>query len=83
IVYLMATLPLYAKPKFINIIKIRAKDVYMFQAPTSRPNIIYSIVEYKEDKFGRGDIIAVCKLVKEKLEEYPAPAKIIIYSSSI
>jgi hypothetical protein len=29
-VYLMAMLPLYAKPEFINIIRIKADDVYMF-----------------------------------------------------
>jgi hypothetical protein len=41
------------------------------------------MVKYKEDKFGRGDIIAVYRLVEQKLEEYAALAKIIIYSSSI
>ena len=55
----------------------------MFRAATSRPNITYSVVEYQEDKCRRGDIIAVYKLVKEKLEEYLVLAKIIIYSSSI
>ncbi|KAK6591426.1 hypothetical protein H4I95_12206 [Botrytis cinerea] len=51
--------------------------------PTSRPNIAYSVVEYEEDEFGRGDIAAVCRLVEQKLEEYAAPAKIIVYSCSI
>jgi hypothetical protein len=55
----------------------------MFQAPTSRANIAYSIIEYTEDKFERGDIIAVYKLVEQKLKEYAALAKIIIYNSSI
>ena len=55
----------------------------MFRAPTSCPNIVYSVVKYEEDEFRRGDIIAVYRLVEEKLEEYPALAKIIIYSSSI
>ncbi len=44
---------------------------------------MYSIVEYKENKLEREDIIAVSKLVEEKLEEYTTLAKIIIYSSSI
>jgi superfamily II DNA helicase RecQ len=82
-VYLTVTLPLYAKLEFMNIIRIKADDIHMFRSPTSCPNIIYSVVEYEEDKFGRGDIIAVCRLVEQKLEEYAAPAKIIIYSSSI
>ena len=82
-VYLTATLLLHAEAEFINIIRTKADDVYMFRSPTSRPNITYSVVEYEEDKFRRGDIIAVCRLVEQKLEEYAALAKIIIYSSSI
>jgi superfamily II DNA helicase RecQ len=83
IVYLTATLLLYTEPEFINIIRIKADDVYMFRSPTSRPNIAYSVVEYEADEFRRGDITAVCRFVEQKLEEYAAPAKIIIYSSSI
>jgi hypothetical protein len=82
-VYLTATLPPYAKLEFINIIRISTNDVHMFQAPTSRANIIYSMVEYIKDEFKRGDIIAVYRLVEQKLEEYATPAKIIIYNSSI
>jgi hypothetical protein len=63
-VYLIVTLPLYAKLEFINIIRISTNNVHMFRAPISRANIIYSIVEYIENKFKRGDIIAVYKLVK-------------------
>jgi RecQ family ATP-dependent DNA helicase len=82
-VYLTATLPPHAEPEFMHIMRIKADDVHMFRSPTSRPNIAYSVVEYEEDEFGRGDIAAVCRLVEQKLEEYAAPAKIIIYSSSI
>ena len=46
--------------------------------PTSYPNIAYSVVEYNVE-----ETEAVCQLVAEKLEQYPAPAKIIVYSSSI
>jgi len=67
----------------MNIMRIKGDDVYIFRSPTSRPNITYSVVKYKEDEFGRGDIIAVYRLVEQKLEEYAALAKIIIYSSSI
>jgi len=83
IVYLTAILLLYTEPEFMNIMRIKADNVHIFRSLTSRPNIIYSVVEYKEDEFRRGDIAAVYKLVDNKLEEYPALAKIIIYSSSI
>ncbi|KAK6591982.1 hypothetical protein H4I95_11932 [Botrytis cinerea] len=82
-VYLTATLPPHVEPEFMNIMRIKADDVHMFRSPTSRPNIAYSVVEYEEDEFGRGDIAAVCRLVEQKLEEYAAPAKIIVYSCSI
>ena len=82
-VYLTATLPLHVKAKFMDIMWIKANDVYMFQSPTSRLNITYSVVKYKEDELRRGDIIVVCRLVEQKLDEYATLAKIIIYSSSI
>jgi hypothetical protein len=63
-VYLIVTLPPHVELEFINIIRISTNDVHMFQALTSRVNIIYSIVEYMEDKFKRGDIIAVYRLVE-------------------
>jgi superfamily II DNA helicase RecQ len=64
IVYLIVTLPPHAKLEFINIMRISTNDVHIFRAPTSQANIAYSIVEYAEDKFKRGDIIAVCRLVE-------------------
>ena len=82
-VYLTATLPPRTEAEFMTIMRIKAEDVHMFRAPTSRPNIAYSVVEYEADEFGKGDIAAVRRLVEQKLEEYPAPAKIIVYSSSI
>ena len=82
-VYLTATLPPHMEAEFMDIMKIRAEDVHTFRAPTSRPKIAYSVVEYEEDEFGQGEIRAVYDLVRVKLDEHPAPAKIIIYSSSI
>ena len=82
-VYLTATLPPHAEPEFMNIMRIKADDVHIFWSLISHLNIMYSVVKYKEDEFRRGDITAVCRLVEQKLEEYTAPAKIIIYSSSI
>lgn len=82
-VYLTATMPPRAEPEFMKIMRIQADEVHMFRSPTSRPNIAYSVVEYEEDELGRGAIAAACQLVEDKLEEYPAPAKIIVYSSRI
>jgi hypothetical protein len=67
----------------MNIIRIKTNDIHMFRSLTSRPNIMYSVVEYKQDKFGKKDIITVSKLIKQKLKEYAILAKIIIYSNSI
>jgi hypothetical protein len=63
-VYLTVILLLYTELEFINIIRIKADDIHMFRSPTSRPNIAYSMIEYAEDKFGRGDISAICRLVE-------------------
>jgi hypothetical protein len=82
-VYLIAILLLYTKLEFMNIIRIKANNIYIFRSLTSYPNITYSVVKYKEDEFGRGDIIAVYRLVDNKLEEYLVLTKIIIYNSSI
>ena len=48
------------------------------------PSHIFIVTPESVSKtFGRGDISAVGRLVEQKLEEYAAPAKMIIYSSSI
>jgi hypothetical protein len=63
-VYLIVILLLYTELEFINIIRIKDNNIYIFRSLTSRSNIIYSVVKYKEDKFRRGDIIAVYRLVE-------------------
>jgi hypothetical protein len=68
--------------EFMDIMKIRGEDVSTFRAPTTRPNIVYSVAEYEEDEFGQGEIRAVCQLVEAKLDEHPTPAKIIIYCTA-
>jgi hypothetical protein len=83
IVYLIVMLLPHAEPEFMNIIRIKADDIHIFRSLTSRLNITYSVVKYKEDKLRRGDIIAVYRLIEQKLKEYAALVKIIIYSSSI
>jgi hypothetical protein len=82
-VYLIVILLLYIEPEFINIIRISTNNIYIFRSLISCPNIVYSVIKYKKNEFKRRDIIAVYRLVGNKLKEYPVPAKIIIYSSSI
>lgn len=63
-IYLTIILLLYIKPEFIKIIRININNIYIFRVLISRPNIIYSIVKYIENKFKRGDIIVVYRLVE-------------------
>lgn len=80
IVYLTATLSPNDKQEFVEIIKVQIPPRQIFQAPTSCPNIAYSIVEHAVDT---EETTCVQELVEQKLQQYPALAKIIIYSSSI
>jgi len=82
-IYLTATLPPDKEKEFMTIMKIQEDDVHKIRAATSRPNIAYSVVEYEETEDGQGDIQAVQQLVEQKLAQYAAPAKVIVYSSSI
>jgi RecQ family ATP-dependent DNA helicase len=77
-VYLTATLPPSDVAEFIEIMKVDIPDDYIFRAATSRPNIQYIGFEYEGEEED-----ATCQMVQEKLEEFPVPAKIIVYSSSI
>ena len=79
-VYLTATLSPSNEAEFLDIMKVEIPDDCKFHGCTSRPNIAYSIIEHSSVI---GQIEAACHLVAKKLEQYPAPAKIIIYGSSI
>ncbi|KFZ01489.1 hypothetical protein V500_00755 [Pseudogymnoascus sp. VKM F-4518 (FW-2643)] len=59
--------------------KIRPDEVQTFRGPTTRPNIAYSVHEYAESD----DTDAIYQLVGQKLEQYTAPAKIIVYGGTI
>ena len=82
-VYLIVILPPHTEPEFMNIIRISTNNVHIFQVLTSRSNIVYSVIEYTESEFEKRDIITVCRLVEQKLEEYAVLVKIIIYNSNI
>jgi superfamily II DNA helicase RecQ len=79
-VYLTATLCLNEKEEFKQIMKVQILSNQTFRAFTSWPNIVYSVLEHSAET---EESTFVQELVAWKLEQYPALAKIIIYSSSI
>jgi superfamily II DNA helicase RecQ len=97
-VYLTATLPPRDEGEIFRLMHIdRSRDnMQMFRSRTSRSNVQYQVHEvalppegnalgWGPDKVGFDAVIheAVVRLVGQKLEQYPAPAKIIIYCSII
>src|SRR5208283_4211107 len=77
LIFLTATLPPKDEEEFFKAMRIPPGCV-PFRGPTTRGNIQYQVQEVE------GDIIeAVCQLVKEKLEQYAAPSKIIVYGGSV
>ena len=79
-VFLTATLPPHTEPEFMQIMKIKPDEVQTFRGPTTRRNIAYSVHEYAEES---DETDAICQLVGKKLEQYTAPAKIIVYGGTI
>lgn len=79
-IYLTATLALGDMPEFIEVIKVKIPEDNIFQGSTSQRNNVDIVVEHQGDV---EEAHAVHDLVAQKLEEYLAPAKIIIYCSSI
>ena len=79
-VYLTATLRPSEEQEFMEIMKVQIPPKQIFRAPTTRPNIAYSVAEHPAET---EETTFVQVLVAQKLQQYPAPAKIIIYSSSI
>jgi superfamily II DNA helicase RecQ len=79
-VYLTATLCPNEEEEFKQIMKVQIPLNQTFRAPTSRPNIAYSVVEHLAET---EESTFVQELVAQKLQQYPALAKIIIYSSSM
>ena len=94
-VYLTATLPPRDEEEFCRVMHIDRQQLRLFRGRTTRANVQYRVVdvevaetkalEWKADKAGFEPVIekAVAQLVQQKLEEYPPPAKMIIYSSVV
>ena len=79
IIFSTATLPPQDEEEFFHAIKIPKECVHMFRGCTSRRNIQYQVHEVEEETV----VAAICQLVAEKLEQYPAPSKIVVYGGSV
>jgi superfamily II DNA helicase RecQ len=77
-IFLTATLSPASEGEFFDIMQM--PRVCPIRGITTRPNIACSMFEHEE---AIDQIDGVGQLIKRKLEQYPAPARIIIYSSSI
>jgi len=77
LIFLTATLPLKDEEEFFKAMHIPAECV-PFRGPTTRRNIRYQVQEVEGDT-----IEAIGQLVEEKLEQYAAPSKIIVYGGSV
>ena len=90
-VYLTATLPPAEEAELFALLHVDRSDLVLVRGPTSRPNIQYQVVEARRPLSappagpGQDDTMALFleQLVQEKLELYPHPAKVIVYTGSI
>ena len=76
-IFLTATLPPKDEKEFFKAVHI-PEDCVPFRGQTTRRNIRYQVQEVEGDT-----IEVICRLVKEKLEKYAAPSKIIVYCGSV
>jgi superfamily II DNA helicase RecQ len=74
---LTATLPPQEEHQFWEIMRIPMGEVVMFRSPTSRKNIRYQVVAYD------GTDEKAVQFIREKIQQYAAPGKIIVYSNSV
>jgi superfamily II DNA helicase RecQ len=95
-VYLTATLPPRDEDEFRRLMHIPTQGLQLFRDRTTRKNVAYQVQDvdvpestnangWGADSVGFDAVIceAILQLVQQKLEQYPAPAKIIIYCSNI
>jgi superfamily II DNA helicase RecQ len=78
-IYLTATLPPRDEEEFFQAVEVPRGCVHMFRMATTRRNIRYQVCEVTDEDATE----TICRLVKEKSEQYPAPAKIVIYGGSV
>ncbi|KAH7144098.1 P-loop containing nucleoside triphosphate hydrolase protein [Dactylonectria estremocensis] len=85
-VYLTATLPPTREDALFSLINTRREDVVMIQMRITRTNVAYSVRSISSASAGEATAavtLATREIVNQKLEEYPWPAKIIIYCQRV
>lgn len=80
-VYLTATLRPVEEDAFCELLGWRRDEVFLLREKTTRPNIRYSVLELQAEE-GRELDEVFQEVVDRKLEQFPWPAKIIIYCST-
>ncbi|KAH7231628.1 P-loop containing nucleoside triphosphate hydrolase protein, partial [Fusarium redolens] len=85
-IYLTATLPPADEPAFFSLINARHEDVVMIRARTTRGNVVYSVRSVPASTVEEA-VAAIVEqamvTIDQKLEEYPWPAKIIVYCQRV
>ncbi len=85
-VYLTATLPPSKEGEFFKLINTRPEDVTIIRTSTSRANVVYSmqtLVATTPEQATEAIMAKVREVLDQKLEEYPWPAKIIVYCNTV
>ncbi|KLP03469.1 Uncharacterized protein Y057_10530 [Fusarium fujikuroi] len=85
-VYLTATLPPSKEGEFFELINARPEDVTMIRTSTSRANVVYSVqtlVAATVEQATEAVTTKVREVLDQKLEEYPWPAKMIVYCNTV
>ncbi|KAL9563860.1 hypothetical protein ACKAV7_011895 [Fusarium commune] len=85
-VYLTAILPPANEPVFFGMINARSEDVVMIRAKIARRNVAYSVrlvTATTVDEAITAVIEQARAIIDQKLEEYPWPAKIIVYCQRV
>ncbi|GKU10137.1 unnamed protein product, partial [Fusarium langsethiae] len=85
-VYLTATLPPADEAAFFSMVNARPEDVVMIRAKTTRRNVAYSVrsVTATTAEEAVAAVVEQARVtIDQKLEEYPWPAKIIVYCQRV
>ena len=80
LVYLTATLPPKEEAAFFHSSGVPQVDMHMLRDCTTRTNVAYSVLEYDKEE-EEEEVLE--ELVRQKLQQYPAPGQVIIYCQTI
>jgi RecQ family ATP-dependent DNA helicase len=85
-IYLTATLPPTKEDEFFKLLHSQRGDIHLIRSPTTRKNVSYSVQTIPAntvEEATAGITAAVHAIMDSKLEEYPWPAKMIIYCQRV